>query len=77
MMCSSDGPGLRPEESIVDTSGYREPAPSSVARKTAVRYIVYTDAGPIPFGLGWIVDSLSKDSIPQTMEALRKRAAGK
>lgn len=68
-------PGLKPEESIVDTTGYWDLAPSSIAGKTAVKYMVYTDAGPIPFGLGWIVDSLSKDSIPQTLEALRKRAA--
>lgn len=68
-------PGLKPDESIVDTTGYWELAPSALKGKTAVRYIVHTDAGPIPFGLGWIVDSLSKDSIPQTLEALRKRAA--
>lgn len=68
-------PGLKPEERIVDTSGYWELAPSNLPGKTAVKYVVNTDAGPIPFGLGWIVDSLSKDSIPQTLEALRKRAA--
>lgn len=68
-------PGLKQEETIVDTTGYWELAPAAAPGKTAVKYVVYTDAGPIPFGLGWIVDSLSKDSIPQTLEALRKRAA--
>jgi hypothetical protein len=70
-------PGLAQEETIVDTTGYWELTPSSASGKTAVKYVVHTDAGPIPFGLGWIVDSLSKDSIPQTLEALRKRAAAK
>lgn len=70
-------PGLKQEETIVDTKGYWQLAPSSTPGKTVVRYVVYTDAGPIPFGLGWIVDSLSKDSIPQTLEALRKRAGAR
>lgn len=70
-------PGLKPDETIVDTTGHWELTPDSIAGKTAVRYHVYTDAGPIPFGLGWIVDSLSRDSIPQTLEALRKRAASR
>lgn len=68
-------PGLKQEETIVDTTGYWDLVPAASAGKTAVKYQVYTDAGPIPFGLGWVVDSLSKDSIPQTLEALRKRAA--
>ena len=70
-------PGLKQEETIVDTTGYWELAPAAMAGKTVVKYVVNTDAGPIPFGLGWIVDSLSKDSIPQTLEALRKRAASR
>lgn len=68
-------PGLKQEETIADTAGQWQLTPSAVAGKTVVRYAVYTDPGPIPFGLGWIVDSLSKDSIPQMIEALRKRAA--
>ncbi len=65
-------PGLKQEETIADTTGYWQLTPS--AGKTAVKYVVSTDPGPVPFGLGWIVDSLSKDSIPLTLEALRKRA---
>lgn len=65
--------GLKQEETIADTTGQWHLTPLG-AGKTAVRYSVYTDPGPIPFGLGWIVDSLSKDSIPQTMEAVRTRA---
>ncbi|MEO7496908.1 MAG: hypothetical protein ABIT83_22455 [Massilia sp.] len=68
-------PGLKQEETIADTTGQWQLTPSAVAGKTLVRYDVRTEPGPIPFGFGWIVDSLSKDSIPQTLEALRKRAA--
>ncbi len=66
-------PGLKQEETIADTTGAWRLSPGA-GGKTVVRYEVYTDPGPIPFGLGWIVDSLSKDSIPQTLEAVRKRA---
>ncbi len=69
--------GLKPEETIADTFGYWDIAPAPTAGKSVVRYVVSTDPGPIPFGLGWIVDSLSKDSIPQTLEALRKKASSK
>jgi hypothetical protein len=67
-------PGVRQEETITDTTGQWQLMPHGAGR-TAIRYSVYTDPGPIPFGLGWIVDSLSKDSIPQTLEAVRSRAA--
>jgi hypothetical protein len=69
--------GLKAEETIADTYGYWLFTPGPSAGKTVVRYVVYTDPGPIPFGLGWIVDSLSKDSIPQTLEALRKKTVKK
>lgn len=67
-------PGLKQDETIADTIGSWQLTPSSVPGKTMVKYTVYTDPGPIPFGLGWIVDSLSKDSIPQTLDALARRA---
>jgi hypothetical protein len=70
-------PGLKQEETITDTTGSWQLSPGPGQGKTIVKYSVFTDPGPIPFGAGWIVDSLSKDSIPQTLEALRKRAAGK
>jgi ribosome-associated toxin RatA of RatAB toxin-antitoxin module len=69
--------GLKAEETIADTHGYWQFTPGAAAGKTIVKYVVSTDPGPIPFGLGWIVDSLSKDSIPQALEGLRKRAASK
>ena len=69
--------GLKPEETIADTFGYWEFTPAPAAGKSIVKYVVSTDPGPVPFGLGWIVDSLSKDSIPATLEGLRKKAARK
>ncbi|MBI3230558.1 MAG: hypothetical protein HYZ45_10375, partial [Burkholderiales bacterium] len=41
--------------------------------KTVVRYYVSTDPGPVPLGLGWIVDSMSKDSIPKMLAAVKNR----
>lgn len=68
-------PELKPEETIADTSGYWDltPLPSD-KNKTLVKYYVYSDPGPVPMGLGWIVDSLGKDSLPKTLEALRARS---
>lgn len=67
-------PGLKQEETIADTTGAWRLTPGAAGGTTSVRYEVTTDPGPIPFGLGWIVDSLSKDTIPQTLDAVRKRA---
>lgn len=70
-------PGLKKEETIADTTGAWRLSPGSTPASAVLRYEVQTDPGPIPFGLGWIVDSLSKDSIPQTLNAVRERAVGK
>lgn len=71
-------PGLKQDETIVDTSGawVLVPLPSNPA-KTVVNYAVSTDPGPVPLGFGWIVDSLSKDSIPTMLDALRGKVIGK
>jgi uncharacterized membrane protein len=68
--------GLRIEETIADTVGYWQltPLPSDRS-KTVVEYQVYADPGPVPFGLGWIVDFMSRQSLPRTLEALRERAS--
>jgi hypothetical protein len=70
-------PGLKQEETITDTTGAWQLTQGATAGQTIVRYNVTTDPGPIPFGAGWIVDSMSKDSIPQTLDALRKRVQAK
>jgi len=67
---------LKQSETIADTTGYWlfKPAPGA-ADKSLVEYHVYADPGPVPFGFGWIVDLMSKRSLPRTLEALRARAA--
>jgi hypothetical protein len=71
-------PGVAAEEAIADTTGYWLLAPHSLEKnKTVVKYMVYTDPGPVPMGLGWIVDSMSKGSMPKTLEALRQRASAR
>ncbi|WP_295994015.1 SRPBCC family protein [Rugamonas sp.] len=66
---------LAPADTIADTSGYWmfTPLPANHG-KSVVEYYVYADPGPVPFGLGWIVDIMSKKSLPDTLEALRGRA---
>ena len=67
---------LKQSDTIADTTGYWlfKPAADS-SSKTLVEYHVYADPGPVPFGFGWIVDLMSKRSLPRTLEALRSRAA--
>jgi hypothetical protein len=66
--------GLKPEETIADTSGYWLLTPQAGSPdKTVLSYSVFTDPGPVPLGLGWIVDSMSRDSIPKMLAALRGR----
>ena len=68
-------PELKQEETIADTSGYWDLQPLATDKtKSMVKYYVYSDPGPVPMGLGWIVDSLGKDSLPKTLEALRAKA---
>ena len=59
-------PGLKKEETIRDTTGYWLIETRS-KNSSLVLYHVYTDPGPIPFGLGWIVDVLSKNSVPEAL----------
>ncbi|HEY8025507.1 MAG TPA: hypothetical protein VIF60_13130 [Burkholderiaceae bacterium] len=67
-------PALKQEETIADTSGYWDLQPLATDKtKSVVKYFVYSDPGPVPMGLGWVVDSLGKDSLPKTLEALRAK----
>ncbi len=69
-----DWPGIAPSESIHDTTGYwrLRTYPEKKGSMLAV-YHVCTDPGPIPFGLGWIVDVLTKNSVPDVLINTRKR----
>lgn len=68
--------GLAPADTIADTTGYWlfTPIPGA-SGKTLIEYHVYADPGPVPYGFGWIVEMMSKRSLPRTLEALRAQAA--
>lgn len=68
--------GLAASDTIADTTGYWQftPAPGD-SGKTLVEYHVYADPGPVPYGFGWIVEMMSRRSLPRTLEALRAQAA--
>ena len=66
-------PELKMEETITDTAGYWRIEEKS-ENVSLVLYHVYTDPGPIPFGLGWIVDVLSKNSVPEVLLQTKYRA---
>ena len=66
--------GLKKSETIQDTTGYwlLKEYPEKAEHVIAL-YHVYTDPGPIPRGLGWIVDILTKNSIPDVVIKTRNR----
>jgi ribosome-associated toxin RatA of RatAB toxin-antitoxin module len=66
-------PGLKMEESIKDTTGFWQIEEKS-ENISLLLYHVYTDPGPVPFGLGWIVDALTKNSVPDVLLQTRHRA---
>ena len=66
-------PGLKAEETIADTTGYWRIEEKS-ENSSLVLYHVYTDPGSVPLGLGWIVDVLTKKSVPDVLLQTRKRA---
>jgi ribosome-associated toxin RatA of RatAB toxin-antitoxin module len=66
-------PGLKIEETISDTAGYWHIEETS-ENISLVLYHVYTDPGPVPFGMGWIVEILSKKSIPEVLLQTKRRA---
>ena len=67
-------PGLEKSETIEDTEGYwlLKEYPEKAGHIIAL-YHVYTDPGPIPTGLGWIVDILTKNSVPDVVIKTRNR----
>lgn len=69
-------PELSSSETIRDTSGYWR-LTRLTGEKTLVEYQVRTDPGDIPFGAGWIVNLLTKESLPDILESTRKRVTGR
>lgn len=67
-------PELKSKETVVDTWGQwiLEEYPQQNHQILAY-YRVYTDPGNIPLGTGWIVEIMTKDSIPNVIEQTRRR----
>ncbi len=67
-------PGLRKSETINNTTGYwlLKNYPDKQNHIIAL-YHVYSDPGPVPFGLGWIVDILTYNSVPEIVINTRAR----
>lgn len=66
---------LKASETIADTEDYwLLTSKQNNNQQTVVKYVTYTDPGEVPIGMGWIVDKLSKDGIPKTIEAVRLKA---
>ncbi|MCH7763870.1 MAG: hypothetical protein IIB95_09025 [Candidatus Marinimicrobia bacterium] len=71
-------PGLKESETINNTTGYW--LINNYLEKKGhilVLYHVYTDPGPIPLGLGWIVDILTHNSAPTIVINTRERVYSK
>jgi tetratricopeptide (TPR) repeat protein len=67
-------PGLKPKETVTDTYGQwiLEKFPGK-GKQVLAYYRVYTDPGNIPLGTEWIVDILTKKSIPNIISRTRGR----
>ncbi len=71
-------PGLKPEETVIDTYGQWILEGASQKESPILAYYrVYTDPGNIPFGMGWIVDALTQNSIPDIIESTANRVKGR
>jgi len=61
------------ENSIEETWGQWYLTPYGINKEQVlVQYQVYTDPGYIPFGFKWLVDVLTKNSLPETVGNLKK-----
>ena len=67
-------PGLRKSVTINNTTGYwlLKNYPDKQNHIIAL-YHVYSDPGPVPLGLGWIVDILTYNSVPEIVINTRAR----
>jgi tetratricopeptide (TPR) repeat protein len=67
-------PELKPKQTVIDTYGqwFLEDFPGKDNHVLAY-YRVYSHPGKIPFGTRWIVDILTKESIPNIIKGTRSR----
>lgn len=68
-----DWPEVPKLQSIDNTIGYwKFEKDKRVNDGIIVTYYVFTDPGEIPFGLGWIVDYFTEESIPKVLTNTRR-----
>lgn len=65
--------GLEPEETVKNTVGYWS-LKAIGNDETRLHYYTKTDPGYVPFGLGWVVDYLTKESVVDLLESTKERA---
>jgi len=68
-----DWQGLAPEHTIADTTGYWHLQVMD-KQTTQLHYYTKTDPGHVPFGLGWIVDYLTKETIVELLKNTKEHA---
>jgi len=66
-------PGLKPMETLADTRGHWLIIQQS-PKRCLVKYYVYSDPGPIPFGLGGLVNMMGESNVTKVVEETRHRA---
>ena len=62
-----DWQGLDPEHSITNTAGYWH-LQAVDKQTTKLHYYTKTDPGHVPFGLGWLVDYLTKETVVELLK---------
>lgn len=67
-----DWPELEEDETIRGIAGFWR-VEKKAQNMSLVQYPVYTDPGPIPFDLWWIVDIMSKNSVPEAFLQTKSR----
>ncbi|MDX8389731.1 MAG: SRPBCC family protein [Mariprofundaceae bacterium] len=67
-------PELNPEETIVSTSGFWLLQKAEKPNTTFLVYQSTTNPGHVPWGLGWIVNYLSTDSVLALLSKTKERA---
>ena len=65
--------GVNSDDTIVDTRGYWL-LEASKEHESLLYYYTYTNPGHVPFGLGWIVDYLTKETIVELLKNTKERA---
>ena len=67
-------PEVADEDAIVSSVGFWHLSYGQEDGVTTVHYSTKTDPGDVPFGLGWLVDYLTKQTVVEMLENTKKRA---